>query len=135
MLRYIAFTAAAMALPTAAQANADAAAGMRISLVVPEICELETRTLMVDEDDGVTTLNIFEMCNSGRHFRIMASHRVLSEGESVQIDYDGDARALASSGISEVAVRRGPIAATVPVRVRTEGLRQGVAISLGLAAI
>jgi hypothetical protein len=134
MRRYIAIIAAA-AFPTAAHANTDASAGVRISLVVPEICQIESPTITVDASGETASGTVFEMCNSGRGFRVMASHRVLAEGEQVQINYAGQIRQLDSSGMSDVAHRSGPTVGNVPVTIQTNGLVQNLAISLGLAAI
>lgn len=133
-MRFIAIIAA-VAFPTAAHATTDASAGVRISLVVPEICQIESSALIVDADGVSASGTVFEMCNSGRGFRVMASHRMLIEGEQVQINYAGETRQLDSSGMSDVAYRSGPTVGNVPVTIQTNGLVQGLAISLGLAAI
>ncbi|WP_137870094.1 hypothetical protein [Sphingopyxis sp. 2PD] len=134
MLRHIAIIAA-IAFPTAAHANSDGSAGAQISLSVPEICQLETSEIFVDASGGSVSGTVFEMCNSGRGFRVMASHRTLVGGEQVQINYDGEVRQLDSSGISDIAYRSGPTVGNVPVTIQTSGLVQNIAISLGLAAI
>lgn len=134
MRRYIAIVAAA-ACPTAAHANTDALAGVRISLVVPEICQIESSTITVDVSGHMASGTVFEMCNSGRGFRVMASHRMLEAGEQVQISYAGEIRELDNSGTSDVAHRSGPTVGNVPVTIRANGLVQNLAISLGLAII
>lgn len=126
---------ACAAFPIPAQANSGGSAGFRISLVVPEICQIESSTMVVDASGGSASGTVFEMCNSGRGFRVMASHRALSAGEQVQINYAGEIRQLDSSGVSDVAQRVGPTVSNVPVTIQTNGLVQGIAISLGLAVI
>lgn len=134
MLRYVAF-AAAVALPAAAHANSTASAGTRISLVVPEVCRIEAPVIAVDRESGTAAGNVFEMCNSGRGFRVIASHRALDAGETARIAYAGQTRQLAASGQSDIALRHGPAARYVPIAIETQGLRQDLAISLGFAAI
>lgn len=134
MLRYVAIIAVA-ALPAAAHANTDASAGFRLSLIVPEVCHIQSPVLTADPGGASASGTVFEMCNSGRGFRVMASHRALAEGEEAHIVYAGETRQLNSSGTSDVAYRNGPVVGTVPVTVRTSGLLQGLAISLGLAVI
>ena len=135
MRRFIAFLAAAAAFPTAAQAGTDHSAGARISLVIPEVCQIDTADIVVDQDGGRASGNVLERCNSGRGFRVMASHRMLAGGEQVQISYAGQTRLLDSSGISDVAHRIGPTFGNVPVTIQTSGLVGNLAISLGLAII
>lgn len=125
---------ACAAVPMTAYADSDGSAGMRISLVVPEICQIESSTIVVDAG-GTASGTVFEMCNSGRGFRVMASHRELAEGEQVQINYAGEVRQLDNSGISDVAYGVGPTVRNVPVTIQTHGLVQDIAISLGLAVI
>ena len=134
MRQYIAIIAAA-ALPTAAHANTEASGGLRVSLVIPEMCQIEASTITVDATGDSASGTVFEMCNSGRGFRVMASQRTLFEGEQAQISYAGQVHQLDSSGISEIANRQGPVVAQVPVSVQTSGLVQNLAISLGLAVI
>ena len=134
MLRYVALIAAA-AFPAAAHAGSGDTAGARISLVVPEVCQIEASDIVVDADGGSASGTVFEMCNSGRGFRIVASHRELAGGEQVQFSYGGEIRELDGSGLSDVAYRSGPTFAQVPVSIQTSGLVQNLAISLGVAVI
>src|SRR3546814_8173399 len=73
---------ACAAFPVAAYANGDASAGFRISLVVPEVCQIESSDIIVDAGSGLATGTVFEACNSGRGFRVMASHRMPTGRES-----------------------------------------------------
>src|SRR3546814_19542548 len=107
------------AFAVAAYANGDASAGFRISLVVPEVCQIESSDIIVDAGSGLATGTVFEACNSGRGFRVMASHRMLAEGEQVQLNYAGEIRQLHNPGMSAIAYRRGPAVRNVPVTSRT----------------
>jgi hypothetical protein len=117
-----------------AHADSGASAGARISLVVPEICEIEATSIIMDAA-GSASGTVFEMCNSGRGFRVIASHRSLDESEQVEINYGGQNHQLDSSGISEIAQRSGPVVGEVPLSIRATSLSQSIAITLGLAII
>ena len=125
---------ACASVPAAAYAEGGDAGGFQISVTVPEVCQIDASTI-VHEEAGLTSATVLEMCNSGHGFTVFASHRSLQDGEQVQISYDGQVRQLDSSGLSEVAQRTGPIFGYVPVTIQSSGLVQGLAISLGLAAI
>lgn len=112
----------------------NASGGVRITVTVPEVCQIESVTL-VSNSDGVTSGTVFEMCNGGRGFRVMASHRMLAGSEQVQINYAGQVRQLDSSGMSDIAHRTSPVVGTVPVTIQTSGLVESLAISLGIAVI
>lgn len=134
MRLYIAIIAAA-AFPAVAHAGTNDTAGARISLTVPEICQIDSSAITVDPSGESASGTVFEMCNSGRGFRVVASHRILEDGEQAQINYAGETRQLDSSGISDVAYRSGPVIGNIPVTIQTNGLVQNLTISLGLAAI
>ncbi|PWG02219.1 hypothetical protein [Sphingosinicella humi] len=136
MNRLTLFCLAASALPAAAQAEGGrASGGVPISVTVPEVCQIEASAISVDATTGLASGTVFEMCNSGRGFRVVASYRALEEGEQVRIYYAGETRQLDPSGISAVAYRAGPVADSVPVSVQSTGLVQDLAISLGLTVI
>lgn len=134
MRLYIAIIAAA-AFPAVAHAGTNDTAGARISLTVPEICQIDSSAITVDPSGESASGTVFEMCNSGRGFRVVASHRILEDGEQAQINYAGETRQLDSSGISDVAYRSGPVIGNIPVTIQTNGLVQNLTISLGFAAI
>ena len=134
MLRYLTLVVA-LSVPAAAQANSNASGSMRISLHVPEVCQIEASVVPLDKNEGTASGDVFEMCNGGRSFRVMAMHRALDEGETVRIDYGGESRQLSASGFSELAVRSGPVVRNVPISVRAQGLQQDLAISVGFAVI
>lgn len=135
MKRLTLFCLAAIALPVAAQADGGNSTGVRISATVPEVCQIEASAIAVDSATGQASTTVFEMCNSGRGFHVIASHRALEAGEQVRIDYAGEARQLDPSGTSALAYRAGPIVDRVPVSVQSTGLVQDLAISLGLTVI
>lgn len=126
-------SAAAIAL--AAPANAETSGGADITLVVPEFCSIESSVVTLDSNGTSARGTVFEMCNSGRGFRILASHRALAAGEEVQINYGGEIRQLDSSGLSDLVQRFGPVARDVPVEIQANGLVQGLSVSLGFAAL
>lgn len=126
---------AAAVFSTTAHGSTESSTGVQISLVVPEVCQIESSAITVDPSGQSATGTVFEMCNSGRGFRVIASHRSLSTGEQVQISYDGEVRQLDSSGLSDVAYRNGPIVGNVPVTINTSGLAQNLSVSLGLTIL
>lgn len=130
-IRGLAILAAAFIV--AVSAHAETSSGAEISLIVPEFCQIESSVVAVDTDNMSVSGTVLEMCNSGRGFRIIATHRSLVAGEKVQIKYGGEIRQLDSSGVSNVAHRYGPIARDVPVEIEANGLVQGLSVSLGLA--
>ena len=89
----------------------------------------------MNADDNSAVASIFEVCNSGRGFRVLASHRNLAAGENVEVTYGDEKRQLSASGVSDVATRRGPTLEQVPLKIETEGLTQPLVISFGLAVI
>lgn len=133
-MRCLLVFAIAAACSTTAHAS-DTSAGVRISAYVPEICEIDSSTLVVGAFEGTTHGTVFEMCNSGRQFRVIASYRTLGEGEKVQINYGDEVRQLDGSGMSDIAQRSGPTVRNVPIVVHTSGLEQSLAISFGIAVI
>ena len=133
LMKLLSAAVALAACPTIAHGQ-NASGGLRISVTIPEVCQIESVTL-VSNSDGVTSGSVFEMCNGGRGFRVVASHRMLVSGEQVQINYAGQIRQLDSSGTSDIAHRTSPVVGTVPVTIQTSGLVESLAISLGVAVI
>lgn len=134
MFRYALLIALA-SLPTVAHAADDKRAGLSISLEIPEVCHIEAPDLVMDSVRNTATGSIFEVCNSGRGFRVLASHRNLSTGENVEVTYASITSTLNASGVSDVATRQGPTLEQVPLVIKTEGLSQPLVISFGLAII
>lgn len=134
-MRRLSVIVLAAACSTAAHANSDNSGGFALSAFVPEVCQIESSIIAVDVLDQTAHGTVFEMCNSGRGFRVIASYRTLGEGEEVEFDYGGDVRELDSSGMSDLAQHGGPVVRNVPVTIRASGLAQNLAISLGIAAI
>lgn len=135
MKRLTLFCLAALALPATARAGGTDTGGTGITATVPEICNIDASAITVDADDGSAAGTVLEMCNSGRGFRVVASHRALAEGEDVRVFYADEATRLDPSGMSDVAHRSGPTFGHVPVSIESSGLVQDLAISLGLAVI
>lgn len=118
-----------------AHAESPAASGFQISLSVPEICQIEATDMVAGNGEGASATQVFEMCNSRRGFRIVASHRPLLPGERVQINYAGQLSELDASGVSDIAVRNGPKVGHVPVLIQSDALADPIAISFGMLAI
>lgn len=135
MKRTILLCFAVFTLPAAARAEGAGTGSVGISATVPEICQIDASSLVLGEGDVAVSGAVSEMCNSGRAFRVMASHRSLQPGESVEITYAGEVTRLDASGSSAIAHRSGPVARQVPVSVRSDGLVEALAISIGLMAI
>lgn len=127
------FATAFALLPVAAHAGAPG--GFGISATVPEVCGIDASEVVIQPGDGQVAGSVSEMCNSGRGFRVMASHRSLAQGEAVEIIYAGQAVQLDAMGISELAYGTGPVARHVPVLIRSNGLVETLAISIGIMAI
>ena len=134
MFRFAA-VASALAFSTAAMGEAPDASGIQLSLTVPEVCHINASPLSLRPDHESATGVISEFCNANRGFQVVASHRELEGGEAIWFTYGEETRALNRSGISGISNRRGPSARQIPVAIRSEGLRQSVTISLGMAAI
>lgn len=132
----LSMTAAALvAVPSIACAEGGGQTGFQISLTIPEICDIEASSVLIEGSDGQVTVNVFEMCNSGRGFRVLASHRALEPTEQVRVNYAGQLTDLSPTGMSEVAFRQGPMVRSVPVAIQATALTQGIAISFGMTAI
>lgn len=134
MLTRISLIAAATVL-VMAPGHAETSGDFTVSLSIPEVCQIESSSLTIDASGQSASGSVFEICNSGRSFQIVASHRPLVSGEEVEIIYDGEVRQLDSSGISDVAYRYGPVASPIPVEIRTNGLIESFSISLGVAVL
>ena len=91
--------------------------------------------LTVDRDTGVVSGDVLEMCNSNRAYRLIATHRMLEADEKARIEYAGQRSDLELAGVSDIAIRQGPVFRRYPILLRTDGLRQDLTISLGFAAI
>lgn len=134
MLRY-AMAIALISVPSVAHATGERSGGVSISLEIPEVCHIEAPELVVDADQATATGSVLEVCNSGRGFRVLASHRTLANGENVELTYGDQTRQLDASGVSDLANRQGPTLEQVPLELKTEGLAKPLVISFGLAAI
>lgn len=134
-MRYCIPLVAAAAVFAGDPAYAEASSSSNISVVVPEVCQIESSTITVDASGQSASGTVFEMCNSGRGFRVIASHRPLGSGEEVEINYGGEIRQLDGSGISNLAYRHGPIVGDVPVTLQSSGLAESFSVSIGFTII
>jgi hypothetical protein len=138
MTRLIQCCAAALAfaaISSPAQARPNGSGSFRVGAVVPVVCGIDAPSLFVTEGSEEAVGSVQEFCNSARGFQIMASYRPLDAGEKVDLYYAGELTSLSSSGLSPVAFRSGPRVRTVPVSVRSTGLKSDLALSLALTAI
>ena len=120
---------------TAAHAGPGANAGLNIRVTVPLVCQIDATDLTMSVNQTETSGVIQEMCNGAVSFSVVASHRALEDGEEVQLSYDGQYTRLDPAGVSAVASRTGPTFGNVPISIRSSGLVDDLAISLGLAVI
>ncbi len=127
--------AAALLSSSPALATTLASGGATIGASVPLVCEASASPISVDPDTGQAIGSVFEMCNGGSGFRIVASYRQLQAGERVTISYAGETVALQSSGMTAVAHMPGASLRTVPVAVASTGLAEGLLINIGFAVI
>ena len=125
----------ASALPIIPAHAMDSSGGLRISVTVPESCHLDAGEVQFSADGGQLVTTVTEICNSGRAFQVTASHRQLASAEKVSVFYAGNAVSLSDSGLSEIALRRGPTFERVPVAIDASNLETGIAISFGMTAI
>lgn len=125
----------AAAFPLAPAQAMDGSGGFRIAVTVPESCHLDAGDVQLSPDGGQLTTTVTEICNSARAFQITASHRQLATDEKVSVLYAGNAVNLSASGMSEIALRRGPIFERIPVAIDASALESGIAISFGMTAI
>jgi hypothetical protein len=120
---------------TPAVAEETASAGFRISLQVPEVCELEVPQIDLALDQQEAGASVFEMCNSTRGFSLLASHRPLETSENVQISYGGNTAELSATGMSLIGTRHGPSVGNVPLFVRAAHLSAALSINLAMTVI
>lgn len=129
----LAISFSASATPAAAETNARS--GMRITLSVPEVCDLRATSLMVETSQSRATGSVSEYCNTSRGYQITANHRPLNAGEVVELTYGGLVRQLEASGVSPVAFRSGARRETIPLSVRADRLDSPLNLSLALTAL
>ena len=127
-------TAIVAALPASAIANDRDETSVSLTATVPVVCEIDTDALVISSGQTQLTGSVFEMCNNGSGFRVVASHRALDRDEQVQMNYAGHVSMLSSSGFSEVANRPGARIGAVPVSIIGTELRESLAVSLAITA-
>lgn len=124
-----------LAIPAAAAAEPASSGGFQLRARVAELCEIDADPALVDNTHSDVRLDVHELCNGAHAFQVTASYRPLQAGETIQILYAGEGRALDPSGMSEIANRFGPTVANVPVSISANGLKSDVAISFGISSI
>ena len=122
-------------LMAAPLASAESSGDLSITLTVPEVCQMDSSAIEVDASGLSASGVVLEMCNSGRAFRVVATHRQLESGEQARILYGSEMRDLDVSGVSDIAYRTGPVYGNVPVEIETSGLVGGLSVSLGIAVL
>ena len=125
---------AAIALPQAAFAEDNASQSFRINVRVPAYCEINASAIIASEGDGIATGTVFESCNSGDGFQVVASHRELETSEVVAFNYAGQTSYLRQDGWSQVANRMGAKHGLRPIAVQYSGLTQPLAINLTITS-
>jgi hypothetical protein len=125
-------TAAMIAFAWGAPARAEEAGSQsfRISVTVPEYCEIHASPINVGEGNGFAFGSVFESCNVQEGFQVAASYRSLEPGESVALSYAGQSRVLHADGWSQVANRVGAKYGVRPISIRHAGLTAPLAINL-----
>ncbi|MGZ8345646.1 MAG: hypothetical protein ACXWUP_00905 [Allosphingosinicella sp.] len=102
---------------------------------MPLVCEIDAPVLIVDPAQNQVAGEVFEMCNSGRGFRVLASHRALAASEQVQLSYGTAVSTLSPSGLTEVARRHGARIGAVPISVTSSDLGASLAVGLAITAL
>ena len=131
----LAVVAAAMASSAPAFAAGQANGSMKVTLRIQESCGLSAETFALDPQTSEVRGSILEYCNASRCYQVLASHRPLEDGETVQLDFDSANSQLSASGLSPLSIRSGPRFGRVPVVVRSENLQAPIALSLSMTAI
>ena len=108
---------------------------MRITATVPEICQIDGGPADLMVTDQVVTAHLTESCNSGRQFRVMASHRTLDDDEVVEVTYGDQFSTLARSGLSDIAYGSGARFSRVELSINPARLSQPITISFGITPI
>ena len=124
-----------LAFAAPAQAGGSDSAGFRISLTIPEVCDIRADDFFLDPTSGTVVGQIAESCNSGRGFQILASHRPLGEDESVEVNYGTQQSNLDDSGLSQIAFRYGPRHDMVPVSITPIVLAEAISVSFSLTVV
>lgn len=118
----------------AAQAKSDSG-GLNISVTVPEVCHLQAPDVVLTPSQNRFSAQVFEMCNGTSAFRVIASHRDLSDGETIAVTYGGQFSRLNAVGISDIAFRQGPFIGNRPIAIDAVNLKGPIAISLGMTPV
>lgn len=117
-----------LALATPAAAAPDST-GARISLVIPEVCEISAGTVVLSPGTAETTTTIGELCNTNDFYQIAAMHRPLGPDEGGRISFRNASHSMDASGTTLLGGRSGPSASTTPVRFDELQLAAPMAVS------
>lgn len=126
----IAFSAALF--PAVVAAQGQSRDSFRISVVVPEFCEVRASPVLIDAPSGRASTTIFESCNIQDGFQIVANHRELDRRERVAISYAGQATLLNASGWSPITNRVGAKHGVLPINIRYAGLEAPLALNFAV---
>ena len=121
-------------LPAVAQAQ-NRTGSFRVSVHVPEVCEISASEVFAASGDGVVTGSVFESCNTQAGFQIVASHRPLEGSETATFTYANDVRALHASGWTMVANRVGAQYGARPISLHHTSLSAPLAINLTITTL
>lgn len=124
----------ACAMPSAALAGPTAQGEARITLNIPEVCDIDADTFALGSDGRINGV-VREMCNSSRGYQVIAVHRPLLAGERATIRYANTTKELDASGQSPVVMRSGQRVANVPVSIDAEQIEQSLAVGLTLSPL
>ncbi|WP_298306215.1 hypothetical protein [uncultured Erythrobacter sp.] len=119
-------------LPHAAHAEVSSS---RVTASVPESCRLDAPNLSLNEGSESATGVAWEMCNSGRGYRIAALTRALDSSETIVLRYGNLIRELNAVGQTDLVNRSGPIFKQVPMSLNAKDLNRPLVLSVSMTAI
>ena len=130
-----AVTMIAAASGNAGWANETVEGHAHISATVPVVCSIEADSFSLDMESGAVVGTIFEFCNSGRGYQVIANHRPLSAGEFVEVRYGRDRAQLQRSGISPISLLPEARLRSQQVIIETGHLDARLNLSFSLTAV
>lgn len=121
-------------LPASALAQQPASQSFRVTVRVPEYCEINASPILAQAGTGFAAGTVFESCNMQDGFQVVASHRQLDSGEQVAFNYAGELSYLRADGWSQVANRTGAKHGQRPIAVQYTNLAAPLSIGLTITA-
>ncbi|MEL7445021.1 MAG: hypothetical protein AAGK02_04325 [Pseudomonadota bacterium] len=118
-----------------AYASDKSSGSFQVGARIPVVCNLDTRSFVVEEEASIVRGAMFEACNTNRGFQVFATHRTLEDNERVRVRYGFEQSELHATGFSFVAMRSGARYGAVPVQIETLQLNQPISISFSLTAV